>query len=395
MTWICYCLKISRRLFSGRLRLTCIAVAINIGLPVTGQSVYGKLILYILGAIYDYADPCPSISNELNLLHKRKRKPLNTLLTTRLSKNAFKLAAGIGVLLIFVQTVNPGEILLAVRSTDMRLAGISFMAFSAQGIFESYRLVLVFTSYKLGIREGFKLFFVGLFFGNFMLGTIGSDAYQVYYMNNLKPGLLRPLTLSIFLRLMGLFSNIVIGSFAIYLSKIRWTDKMDLHLSLTKISTIFLLCVFVAFITLRANRMRNYLASVREKITIVFNDFLYVANSFSFSQLTLIVLLSVFVILSRATGLYVLLEAFGASASYINLIATVTITTLITSLPFSFAGLGVREISVAVLLVSFGVLPVVATATAIVSRFFIWLLSLIGGTWFLLKHEDGTFRRFK
>jgi uncharacterized membrane protein YbhN (UPF0104 family) len=57
-------------------------------------------------------------------------------------------------------------------------------------------------------------------------------------------------------------------------------------------------------------------------------------------------------------------------------------------IPLSLAGLGVREISLTVVLVAAGVPTADAVAVSIVSRCFIWIISLVGGGWFVLRRSS-------
>jgi uncharacterized membrane protein YbhN (UPF0104 family) len=94
--------------------------------------------------------------------------------------------------------------------------------------------------------------------------------------------------------------------------------------------------------------------------------------------------LGIFVVLSRVASSYILVQAFGSSIGGLDMMLAVTVTTLAALLPIGFGGLGVREISLTALLIALGVTPSEAVAISLVGRCFIWVLSLIGGVWFIL-----------
>ena len=62
-----------------------------------------------------------------------------------------------------------------------------------------------------------------------MPGSIGADVYQIYHMHTIRPGLLKPATLSIFLRLNGLLINLLLAVVAVSLSSETWMNAIDIH----------------------------------------------------------------------------------------------------------------------------------------------------------------------
>jgi len=100
-----------------------------------------------------------------------------------------------------------------------------------QGDFESGRLRIVFSGYGIGFLGGVRLFFIGIFFEYFMLGMIGTDVYQVYYMHRIRPGLLRLLSLSVFLRLTGLLIIMLLAVVAPSLGAKTWVADFNIHLN--------------------------------------------------------------------------------------------------------------------------------------------------------------------
>ena len=129
---------------------------------------------------------------------------------------------------------------------------------------------------------------------------------------------------------------------------------------------------------------RSRLLLLYEKICGVLRGFGDLIRSFTVNQHVSIIVLSIFVVLSRVASFYILVQAFGSSIGGLDVLLVVTFTALAVLLPISFGGLGVREISLSALFIAFGIAPSEAVAISLVSRCFIWVLSLVGGVWFIL-----------
>jgi uncharacterized membrane protein YbhN (UPF0104 family) len=132
-------------------------------------------------------------------------------------------------------------------------------------------------------------------------------------------------------------------------------------------------------------RGRGYIRFLYGKIRDALRVFFQVVRSFSIIQHVSLGVLGIFVILARAASFFILVKAFGFSINSIDVILVVTVTAVAVLLPISFAGLGVRELSATAMLIAFGISPPEAVAISLVSRCFIWILSLTGGAWFILN----------
>ena len=303
-------------------------------------------------------------------------------------KTAAKVLFGLGLLGGLFLMVNPDQLLKSLASADAPLLIAGFVLYSAQGVFESGRLRIAFAQYGIGLKESARLFIVGLFFSNFMPSTLGADVYQVRQMHLIRPGLLRPISLSLYLRLSGVAINLAVAIMALFLASTGWATSFQVQASSIFISNwlIFVivglsLSFVVLLVTPWGRKLVRYLLGESRKIV---HEVVAVSTSLTISQHLMIVVLGVFVILFRVASLIVLTWALGTSISFLNILVTVTVTTLILVVPISIAGLGISEISTAALLVASGLPPAVAVAIPLLVRCFTWILSLAGGVWFVL-----------
>lgn len=291
------------------------------------------------------------------------------------------------MLIVLTVVVDYNRLAASIGRADTQLVLASLLIFSMQGIFESGRLKIVFADFGISALESVRLFFVGLFFSNFMPGMIGADLYQVHHMNSVRRGLLKPLSLSLFLRLTGLIINLLLALLALYFGTKNWGMEIHMHLpDLVFSSWMFvILFLIISSAVLTASFLgRDRLHIVLDNLLRVVRDFFRVVHSFSLFDNTTMGTLGISVILCRALSIYILIQAFGSSISWIDVVLVVTVTAIATLLPISFAGLGVREISATALLIAFGIAPPDAVAISFISRSFIWILSMIGGFWFVM-----------
>lgn len=284
-------------------------------------------------------------------------------------------------------------VLASIQAADSKLILASFALLPVLAVLESGRLRIVFASFGLSNLDSLRLYFVGVFFGNFMPGQIGTDIYQIYHMHTIRPGLLRPVSLSVFLRLNGLLINLLLAVAAVSFGTKTWMGSAEIHWdhglqeSWTILSALSVL--FVVMIMLASRWGRGCLHSLWDKAFSLFREFHDSVRSFTVYQHIAITVFGLLIVLSRAAIVYFLLQAFGSSVAGVDIVLTVTVATLAALLPIGFGGLGVREISLAALLMAFGVDASNAVAISLVSRFFIWFFSLLGGAWFVIDSKSG------
>lgn len=297
-----------------------------------------------------------------------------------------KLLFGLCLIAALLWMTDLQKLELAVRSVDLVFLLLGFGLFVVQGVCESFRLSMVFAGYGVSPRLGFKLFLVGLFFSNFMPGMIGADAYQVQQMHAIRPGLLRPVSLSLYLRTSGLAVNAALAALALALGPKYWFPNMELWPEGFSIPAwigyaVVITTVIVALIIL-SRPGRTLLRGLIRRLASVLAEVVSVARSFATSEHLVILGIGAMVVFVRVLGLIVLTWAFDHPISFLNALVAVTVTTCALVLPLTVGGLGVRELSIIAFLVSFGVPYPAAVAISLVGRFYTWAMSAIGGFWF-------------
>ena len=308
-------------------------------------------------------------------------------------KPVIRFLIGFSLLLGLTGFVDYDRIVASVSTANRPLLWLGFLLFSAQGLFESNRLKITYAGFNISFLDSVRLFFVGLFFGNFSPGPIGADIYQIYHMHTIKPGLLKPLSLSFFLRLNGLLINLLLAIVVLSLDIRSWMNLINIYpasLTLPNWLVYSILSAFLLMATLVASsQIRSRMHLIYKKLCEVIRGLIELFSAFSFSQHASIAIMGVLVVFSRVMSIYVLVQAFGSTIDGLDVILIVTVSTLAALLPISLGGLGVREISLTALLIAFGVAPSESVAISLIGRCFIWALSLVGGVWFTFHKVRG------
>ncbi|MEJ8568236.1 lysylphosphatidylglycerol synthase transmembrane domain-containing protein [Elongatibacter sediminis] len=306
-------------------------------------------------------------------------------------KTTAKVVFGLALLFTLLGMVDHASLWDAVKTASPPLLIASFALFASQGIFECGRLRIVFAGYGIGWIDSARLFLVGLFFGNFMPGMIGADVYQVQQMHAIRPGLIQPLSLSAFLRATGLVLNAILAGTALLLG--AGLAREDSHIAWESIGNNVpwtLICAGIAvllLLTLGTAPGRRLGRTISSHVRHLLGESIRAVRSLTAGQQVMLWLLGICVIFSRVFCYFLLLAAVGSSATIAEILLAVTFTALAVIIPVSFAGLGIREASLAAVLIVAGVEPAYAVAVSLISRCYIWMLSIIGGTWFVLDRR--------
>lgn len=260
------------------------------------------------------------------------------------------------------------------------LAGLSFLGIA---LLEVGRLHLVLGPFAPGARTLVRLHVIGAFFGNFLPGQLGADLYRVHVLGRLDRNVARPLALVVLLRLVGLAVLLAAALVSVPLRGQELTEWLLAHATVSTVSWTAGLVAVLAVLALgaallssiwarRGSRAKAFLDQTREA-------FLSVTRG----RMAGLVALSFLVLGARILVLDFLVAGVGANLVLVDTLMVVVLATLITLIPISFAGLGLREGVVTLLLVHLGVGYEDAVLVALLGRAFILLFSGAGGVWLI------------
>lgn len=276
-------------------------------------------------------------------------------------------------------------VLLSESTAELKLGPLALACifFGAIAALEVARLRSVLISYGLSWVELLRLHLVGLFFGSFLPGQVGADLFRVLALRSSGGSLTRPLTLILSLRLLGLavLACAAVTGFALHdrplLDSIRW--HWGPFLIAAGVAAL-LISALMSHPRLRIQALgfaRAQSARCRKALALL-----------GPAQLAAVVLLSCLILVARALVLFFLVRAVGHSLAPMETLLIVALAALATTLPISFAGLGVREGVVAFLLVEASLSYERALLVALLGRVLILLVSAVGGVWLVGSRRD-------
>lgn len=299
----------------------------------------------------------------------------------------FKALVGVALLVILFAKIDLHQFWVAFEKADPVRCTLGFILFGLMGLAESFRLMVTLSSYSVRFATALYLYLVGMFFANFMPGNLGAEVYRVYFLSRLEPGLSRPIALMFLLRMTGLgvllllllsYLPFHVGELAGLLS-----DRISLRLpgGHPALYAIALVTVLAACFFLSRTAFGR---SACEKIGAAIGKFVEALTALSLLRYLGIVLLSLVVHGFRMFFFYMFVSAFGIDMNFLDLIPVAALVVFASLLPISFASLGVREGAIVGGLYLFGVPQGVALAVAVLARFSLLVVSLLGGAVFAI-----------
>jgi len=244
-----------------------------------------------------------------------------------------------------------------------------------------WRQVLAASGVPVTIGTAIRQYFIGVFLNNFFPSTVGGDMAKVYYLGRHHG--YRPIAASIVLdRLLS------IGLLAVLATTMYWVapDPSPQFVATRAFVTIIAACLlgglvlaargtgglprrlapfgtFAVRLAERAQRFRHDMATAARQPHIVFQSAAVVTTYFF-----------------ALTGIYRLFLSLdtGAHPAFLTLMTAVTTASLLSNIPISINGLGLREQLHAILLAPLGVTREAAVAISLLTFAHLLVSSLLG-----------------
>ena len=240
-----------------------------------------------------------------------------------------------------------------------------------------------------------KLYYIGLFFNNFMLGSVGGDVVRIYYLGK-KTGVATATTSVLFERITAGFAlvGIVLVS-ALFMDQSRPYLISLLILIIIAVALYIIFKVFMkkATVTERNSSSQSKLSllMVKGKQAIIgIGDTAKNYRNENWQWWGMILLLSFLFQVGMAWINDLLFRSFGIEVSFLHLLVIITLISVITMIPVSLNGLGVREASYVLFFQSIGVPEGIALSVSLLFFILVTISSLIGGLFWLMERRETT-----
>ncbi len=284
-----------------------------------------------------------------------------------------------GVLLLAVLLVaNPAPLLTALRGGDLARLAAAVVPFVAVLLLDALRFALLFEPYHLRYRTAVRVSLASMFVGSFTPGSLGGEAYRVYFLHRRAPGLVRPIALTVLLRLTGIGASLSLAGlyFAVYpgriargkdLLQIRWSETAQSAVGWIGLLLAAGLGVVMASPGGRALCRRAGVALAEAS-----------KGARRPLQLVGLALASLLVAAGRIAYLFLLARAFSPHLFLPDLAPVAAATAVAGALPITIGGLGTQEGALAAGLVLIGLPYPEAVAISLLNRGFLWSAAAAG-----------------
>ncbi|MFW6233370.1 MAG: lysylphosphatidylglycerol synthase transmembrane domain-containing protein [Nanoarchaeota archaeon] len=223
---------------------------------------------------------------------------------------------------------------------------------------------------KIKIYKLFKIYWISNFFSNFLPSTIGGDSYKLI---TLKKYGLKDIFKSVILdRGSGVFSLLLLLSiFGINLY-FFFKNNFFIYVSLLFLLLVLLFIIIFIFAPLEKTFLSKYKIILKNNL----------------NKLFILILLSLIFIFLGGIAFWSYFLMFDIHLNFYHLFLIYLMVQLISMLPISLNGWGLREYSFIYLVGLLGVPPEISLAIALISRFAGLIASSFGGLIYLFDRSD-------
>lgn len=273
-----------------------------------------------------------------------------------------------------------------------------FLLLTTIEIIGGYRIYTLFKTYddvNISFFTQFKIFLIGLFFNNFMLGSTGGDVVRAYYLSKRTAHKKTEVVATVFLdRIIGVLSMIFMSAIFILLE----TSQPQLRQYFFPLIGILITVALCGSILLSKTILRKIPFLEKTVRTLPFCEMLIkVYNTFhKYHNHKILVfkaaVLSITLQMMSVSMFVVLGKAIGIDIAIIHYFAIIPLVFVINALPISLGGLGVGEAACVVLLDLVGVPKEMSLALAFLNRLVLFVFSTTGGAVYLMPEFKGSYQ---
>jgi uncharacterized protein (TIRG00374 family) len=282
------------------------------------------------------------------------------------------------------------DIWIAIKSSDLTLLFIAFVLTFVGYVIGTLRWRTLLNALDIDIPFWYLIrsYLVGIFFSNFLPSTVGGDAMRIYDSYKYSQQRAAPTAVVLVGRILGVFSLILFASIAVLFFKeidgrivtLRWIVFGGMVTLCTLIGLLFFGKQRSAPKRTEENKTPNVLARVMGKVirgATIFrgqNRALLIATGYS-------ILLQGNVVIHY----FLVAKSVGITVGFFNFFLIIPLSVLVTMLPVTINGIGIRETANILFLGVYGVTEPTAIAFTWIGFGILLLNVIIGGFVYLLR----------
>ena len=245
---------------------------------------------------------------------------------------------------------------------------------------ERWKYVLIMMGHKISYKFALKIQFIGMFFNQVLPSAIGGDAYRIWQIKS-KIGSLEDGVNSVLCdRLIALFTlNILI-----------LINLLFLDIDIIYIISIYFLIFSSIFFIINNNILKKIinLFFKTKKIFFYLSNILDILSDLFISKrIVFLVFISAVIHVFSATIFYIISNSLNNDISFTNFLIITPFLLILTHLPISIGGWGIREGVMIFCLSRVGVQPESALAISILAGFIQLAAGIFGGIAWMINHD--------
>jgi uncharacterized protein (TIRG00374 family) len=301
------------------------------------------------------------------------------------------LAVGIGLVALLLNRFDAHEVIKVIFDSNKLLLLLAFMMFFPNRVLAAHRWLILLRNQFPSLRlwSLVRLLYVSGYLGTLVPGTVGIELVRIYGLAKSTADLAFSATSVMIDRILALFALYLLAFFGIIFTSME--IKEEYFYIILASFLVFLIAALLLYNNyLRHALVRRLPAVIRpyakEKL-----EKLYGCLDKYRSQprlLAFVFVLSVIFQLYRVVHIYVFSLSLNIDVGLMAFVLVAPVAMLITMLPISIGGLGVRESVFVIMLTNFGVRPEASLAMSLLVTSFS-LLWLLPGAWFYMRRGIG------
>jgi hypothetical protein len=249
-----------------------------------------------------------------------------------------------------------------------------------------WRILLSINGIKMELSKLFRYYLTGMFFNNFLPGSIGGDGYRIYKTLDKH----RPKVASIMAVFLDRLTGMIVLFFVGYAGAIITFIRKDN--SISWFGVLFgsaVVALFLIFVVISANeRARNWLFHQRRLPEKVKRAAKYFSDAVSSPvKIAQVIGIAFFYHLFLLFYRLLLIQSVGATCSIFALALVIMVSTTVAMVPISINGIGILDGSFIYLIGRFGVPYEEAMMVMILQRALSVGISLAGGIFYLSEKK--------
>lgn len=295
--------------------------------------------------------------------------------------------SAIGGILIYliITRFSVGAIVQNIRQVDTTLFLQVAVAYGLANVFVVVRWYLIMRSMEMKIHffTVVKSYLVGIFFNLFLPTSIGGDVVKAYYISRKVPTNRMEKTLfSVFFdRYLGFLVMLGVGS-----GCSLFLEAELAGVSLSPLLFALLLILFTGSVVLvvyaeRIDQVVERVHVIKKRFSHSFQRIAMIVNVTTWDKKLLmgILICGVANLLMLCFMHYIFIERIGKVSAFLPLLVFVPVVIVVTMVPISINGIGVRELSYVTLFTTLKIDPSISIAMSLFFYSIMFLFSLPGG----------------